>query len=138
MNWPIILGPLVGGSLSGFIAGDLRNAPKSKVVTSPPDWVFGPVWTILYLLVGISANIVYQKIGKVPPLFWIQLILNLMWSPLYIRNPSIAFGIIIAMWVTILLTIIEFQRIDTLASRLLYPYLLWVSYATYLSRPWTL
>lgn len=136
MNFYILLGPIIGGSLSGFIAGDLKNAPKPK--NPPPNWVFAPVWTTLYALMGISANIIFQRTGKVQPIFWIQLLLNFIWSPIYVRNPKIAFGIIIAMWTSILLTIIEFQRIDSFAAKLLYPYLLWVSYATYLSRPWTL
>lgn len=131
MNFVLLLTPVIGGSLSGLIAGDFKKVPKPK--NSPPDWVFGPVWTILYLLIGFSANIVFQKTGKVPLIFWIQLLLNFSWSPVYLKNPKIAFGIIVALWSSILMTIIEFQRIDNFAARLLYPYLIWVSYATYLN-----
>ena len=131
--WPLVVGPLVGGSLSGYASGNMKDIPKPK--NSPPGWVFGPVWTILYLMMGYASNIVYQKTGRVPPIFWVQLALNLMWSPVYFKkkDPKLALGIIIAMWITIVLTIIEFNKIDKFAGKLLMPYLGWVTFATYLN-----
>lgn len=132
MEWLLVLAPLVGGSISGFIAGDLKNAPRPK--QSPPGWVFGPVWTVLYLMMGFAASMIFKQTGRVPMIFWIQLALNLIWSPVYVKNQKAALAIIAALWVSILLTIIEFQRIDPIASRLLYPYLIWVSYASFLNK----
>ncbi len=130
-NWPLLLTPLIGGSLSGLVSG-IGNTKIQRVEGQPPDWVFGPVWTVLYLMMGYSANIVYQKTGTVPLIFWIQLALNLIWSPVYFRknDPKMALKIIIALWITILLTIVEFVKIDAFASKLLWPYLVWVTYAT--------
>lgn len=130
-NWPILLAPLVGGSVSGLVSG-IGKQKVPKVEGQPPDWVFGPVWTVLYLMMGYAANIVYQKTGKVPLVFWLQLALNLIWSPVYFRknDPRLALNVIIALWVAILFTIVEFAKIDAFASRLLWPYLAWVTYAT--------
>lgn len=131
INWPLFLAPFVGGSVSGLVSGVGKN-DIPKVEGQPPDWVFGPVWTVLYLMMGYSANIVYQKTGTVPIIFWLQLALNLIWSPVYFRknDPKLALKIIVALWFAILLTIIEFSRIDAFASKLLLPYLAWVTYAT--------
>lgn len=120
--------PLLGGAASSFVAG---TPPPSKEV---PSWVFAPVWTILYLMMGYASHIVYKKSGKVPFVYWIQLALNLMWLPLYKKDPRIAFKVIIALWVSILLTIIEFYKIDAFAGQLLIPYIYWVTYAIKISR----
>lgn len=133
-NWLLVLTPLLGGSISGLMSNIKDSSLRAK--NQPPDWVFGPVWTVLYLMMGYASNIVYQKTGGViPTIFWIQLALNLSWSPVFFkyRNPELAFKIILALWFSIVLTIVEFSKIDEFASRLLWPYLLWVTYATYLN-----
>lgn len=126
MNWGVFLAPLVLGSLSGFVSGSFKDAPQVPGFR-PPDWVFGPVWTILYLLMGYAAS----QMKTVPPIFWIQLALNLAWSPVFVRlrNPKLALAIIVALWVTIILTIKEFGSL----GKFLVPYLLWVSFASYLN-----
>jgi len=105
---------------------------KSKL--NPPSWLFAPVWTILFLLMGISLYLIWQKKGDLF-WFWIQLILNTIWSFLFFgfRSPTWAFYEIIILWITILVTIIKFNKVDKLASKLLYPYLAWVSFATFLN-----
>lgn len=106
----------------------------NKPSFSPPNWVFGPVWTILYILIGISLYLVWQK-KKVPTVFWVQLVLNAVWSIIFfgMRNPVLALVDIVALWVAIILTIKAFYKINKLAGNLLIPYILWVSFATILN-----
>ena len=124
---PVIFVPLIGGILSGLASKDFSKAPKPK--SQPPAWVFGPVWTVLYLMMGYAASL-----AGTPPIFWVQLALNLMWSPLYTRGYiREAFVVIIALWISIILTIKEFSKRNKFAAKLLVPYLLWVTYATFLN-----
>jgi tryptophan-rich sensory protein len=124
---PVTFIPLLGGTLSSFASKDFSKAPKPP--GQPPAWVFGPVWTVLYLLMGYAASL-----AGTPPIFWIQLALNLIWSPIYTRGyVKEAFGVILALWLSIVLTIKEFARTNKFAAKLLVPYLLWVTYATYLN-----
>jgi len=112
-----------------------------KPIFNPPSWVFFPVWTILYTLMGISLYIVWEqgmqhrevKTGLF--LFGLQLGLNTLWSVLFfgLRSPYYAFLEIIMLWVAILLTIIQFWKISRSASLLLIPYILWVSFAALLN-----
>lgn len=131
------MAPLVGGSVSGLVSNVKDASSLRRPRLSPPDWVFGPVWTILYLMMGYAANIVASSSssGKVPVIFWIQLALNLIWSPIYFkkRDPKLAFKVISALWVSIVLTIIEFNKVNAFAAKLLVPYLAWVTFATYLN-----
>lgn len=108
-----------------------------KPAFSPPSWLFGPVWTILYLLMGVAAWLVWRK-GLGDPtvrtaliLFIIQLALNTAWSFIFFgaRQPGLAFAELIVLWVAILLTMIWFLRVSTAAGLLLAPYILWVTFA---------
>ena len=105
---------------------------------SPPNWVFGPVWITLYTLIGISLYLVWNKKKniKIPlTLFFIQLILNSIWSIIFfgLQNPFYALIEIIILWITILLTIINFYKVSKKAGLLLLPYIIWVSVATILN-----
>lgn len=110
-----------------------------KPTFNPPNWIFGPVWTILYILMGISFGLVWHSnhINKKNALilFTIQFILNLAWSFLFFNQHllGIAFIEIIIMWLFILLTIKSFYSINKTAAFLLIPYLLWVSFASVLN-----
>lgn len=109
-----------------------------KPFFSPPNWIFGPVWTTLYALMGISVFLIYsskKNNQKALKLFGIQLFLNFIWTPIFfgLKDLSIAMVVIIAMAYYIYLTIIEFAKINKTASYLLYPYLAWVSFATLLN-----
>jgi len=101
---------------------------------NPPSWVFGPVWTTLFLLMGVALYLVWQK-KKISKWFWIQLILNILWSGLFfgLKRPDLAFLEIIILWITILKTIVDFKKVNKSASWLLIPYLLWVSFAAFLN-----
>ena len=113
----------------------------NKPLFSPPNFVFGPVWTILYALMGISIFLVLEKKIKVKErnnliyLFSLQLLLNFLWSVIffYFHFPFVAFLEILFLWGSILLLIIKFWRYSKPASVLLIPYLLWVSFASLLN-----
>jgi tryptophan-rich sensory protein len=107
---------------------------------TPPDWVFGPVWTALYVMMGISAWLVWCEGGfrrqRWPlALFFGQLALNAAWTPIFfgLRRFDVASVEIVALWGAILATIFAFARVRRLAAWLLVPYLLWVTYASTLT-----
>jgi benzodiazapine receptor len=112
-----------------------------KPTFSPPNWIFAPVWTILFALMGIAAYLIYKKgtdkkeIRIALFIFDIQLLLNVLWSVLFfgMHNPGYAFIEIIFLWLAILLTIISFFKISKTAAYLLIPYILWVSFASFLN-----
>lgn len=113
-----------------------------KPIFTPPNWVFGPVWIVLYILMGIALYIVWQKQGqrgqnKAASYTWfgIQLVLNIVWSVVFFGLHSIYGGliIIVALWLSIAMTIRAFSKQATVAAWLLVPYLVWVSYACVLN-----
>lgn len=119
-------------------------ATLHKPPFNPPNWIFGPVWTLLYALMAVSLYLVWtQKIPKSRisekkesiQYFILQLIFNVLWSVVFfsLHAPLAAFMVIIALWVFIYGTIHTFSKINPLAGQLLYPYLLWVSFASILN-----
>ena len=111
-----------------------------KPAWNPPNWLFGPAWTLLYTLMAVAAWLVWRNHGfrgaTVPlTLFVVQLALNAGWSWLFfgLHQPGVAFAEIILLWAAILATIILFWRLKRLAGILLMPYLLWVSFAAVLN-----
>jgi len=105
---------------------------------NPPDYVFGPVWFILFISMAVSAgNLSFSKSNLIFPysLFSLQLLLNALWSFLffYLQNPFFAFIEIIAFWCVLGITILVFYSYKKSAAYLLIPYFLWVSYAVYLN-----
>ncbi len=106
----------------------------------PPAWLFGPVWTVLYTMMGVAAWLVWRAGGfRGNPLafsvFFLQLALNALWSWLFFtwRQGSLAFAEIAALWVCILVTLLLFWRVRPIAGALLVPYLAWVSFAAALN-----
>lgn len=134
---------LVGivGSIFTISAIPTWYATLNKPFFAPPNWIFGPVWTLLYALMGISFFLVWKHGWKKKQIvtacnyFFAQLALNFIWSPIFfgLRSPLLALVVIIAMWVMILLTIKKVYPVSQWASYLLIPYLLWVSFATVLN-----
>jgi len=108
---------------------------------SPPNYLFGPVWTILYILMGISLALVWikgvksERVREGLMLFGVQLFLNTIWSPIFFgaKDLTLALIVIILMWFFILKTILAFGKINKTASYLLYPYIAWVSFASILN-----
>jgi len=135
----------VGGiATAGSIGGWYQTIAKPE--WNPPGWVFGPVWTTLYLMMGIAAWLVWRKAKageKALPLglFAVQLALNAFWSFVFFAWHQIGWALveIIVLWVAIAATIASFSRVSKTAARLLIPYLIWVSFASYLTYTiWTL
>lgn len=116
-------------------------ATLHKPFFNPPNYVFGPVWTVLYTLMGISLHVVWMKGTKKKKnttallYFFIQLSANTLWSLVffYLHAPFLAFLVILFMWLMIFLTIQEFHKFSKIAAQMLYPYLAWVSFATLLN-----
>ncbi len=111
-----------------------------KPFLKPPDWIFGPVWTVLYSIMGISAWLVWLQRRNVRVqlalvLFGIQLLFNGLWTFLFfgLRNPGLAFVDILILWFAIACTLIVFLQKNRTAGLLLIPYLSWVSFAVYLN-----
>lgn len=112
----------------------------AKPTWNPPGWVFGPVWTTLYAMMAVAAWTIWRRGGwreqRLPlGLFLTQLALNALWTPLFfgLHRPDLALVDIIALWITIVATILAFARVHRGAAALLAPYLAWVSFATFLN-----
>lgn len=124
-------------SIAGWYAGIVKPA------FNPPAWVFAPVWTVLFVLMGISLFLIWKsdsstaqkEQGRGVVLFFVQLLLNSLWSIIFfgLHNPGAAFIEIIFLWFAILATIIAFAKVSKRAAYLLIPYILWVSFAGFLN-----
>lgn len=115
-------------------------AGLNKPPWNPPGWLFGPVWTVLYVMMAVAAWLVWRRGGfaanqRSLTLFLVQLGLNAAWTPLFfgMRLPGWAFAEILLLWVAIVATLREFFRADRAAGWLLVPYLSWVSFAAVLN-----
>jgi benzodiazapine receptor len=139
----IVLCQIAGiiGSLFTTAAISTWYANLHKPSIAPPNWVFAPVWTTLYLLMGISLFMIWNSgldkssVRRSLLVFSIQLALNVLWSYLFfgLRSPLLGLIGIVALWFTIVLTIVFFFRVSKVAGVLLIPYLAWVSLAGYLN-----
>lgn len=146
VRWALFLVPTIMllGFLSGTISGSGEEnswfAELVKPEAQPPGWLFGLVWPILYLLMGIAVSIVLNARGArlrglAVALFAVQLALNLYWSPLFFgqHQVSVAFYLLLAIWGLALATTLVFGRIRPLAAWLMVPYLAWLSFAAILN-----
>jgi len=131
---------LIGFIGSIFTAGSVKSwyPGLEKPSFSPPNWLFAPVWTGLFILIGISFYLIWRENGLDAAslsVYFGQLALNLLWSFLFfgLRSPSLAFIDIIALWLLILANIFIFSRKSKAAAALLVPYWLWVSFASILN-----
>ena len=150
-SWLALLGWLALAAAAGAIggiasrdAGDFYGA-LAKPSWAPPGWLFGPVWSTLYVLMGIAAWLVWRAQPATPEdsasrrrglaLFVGQLVLNALWTWLFFawRQGAMAFGEIVLLWLAVAITAWYFSRVRPLAAYLLVPYLGWVSYATALT-----
>lgn len=130
----------VGGLAGQVTAANIPTwyAHLAKPVLNPPNWVFAPVWTTLYVLMALAAWRVWRVSGwrsKGVALWLIQLALNFAWSFAFFaaHNPGMAFADLAVLWLAIVATMAVFWRIDRLAGTLLIPYLAWVSFAGWLN-----
>ena len=129
------------GAFFGGVARSDWYASLAKPVFMPPDWLFGPVWTLLYGMMAISLFLVWRQGWDQPRVkiatmvFLAQLILNAAWSPVFfgLKMPGLAIIVIIILWLLIFLTVALFAKVSRLGAWLLVPYLAWVTFATILN-----
>lgn len=142
------LGVFLGLCFGVAALGSLATTPQiggwyqtlRKPSWTPPNWLFGPVWTLLYAMMAVAAWLVWKRQGwggarSALILFGVQLALNLAWSFIFFaaHRTGAAFAEIVLLWVVILATMIAFARHSKLAAGLMTPYLLWVGYASALN-----
>ena len=132
------------GYLSGMVTRDSITTwypTLVKPIFNPPNWIFAPVWTLLYIMMGIAAGLVWtsdfdeKMVKKALGFFAIQFGLNALWSYLFfgLHNPLLALAEIILLWLMLFETYNQFKKIDKTTGLLLLPYLAWVSFATILN-----
>jgi tryptophan-rich sensory protein len=146
-NWQKALISIVGCEAVGLLGTPftLNAIPDwymylNKPFFAPPNWLFGPAWTLLYFLMGVAIYRIWitkpsKKTKEAINYFLAQLSLNFIWTPIFfgLRSPVIGLAVIISMWFMILFTIKKFVSVDKLAGYLLLPYLAWVTFATMLN-----
>ena len=137
-GWVVL--PYLAAALGTIYSGPEYYSELRRPSWSPPAWLFGPVWTVLYGMMGVAAGLVWVRhgwrgAGTALGLFLVQLVLNAVWSPLFfgLRRPDLALIDIVGLWVLILATVVAFWRKRVVAGVLLVPYWLWVSFATALN-----
>jgi benzodiazapine receptor len=138
-----LLIPIAVGAFAGFAMTyniDSWYATLSKPYFNPPNWIFAPVWTSLNILMGIALYLIWKKPDSknrrsAMLLFFVQLLLNFLWSFIFFYFHAIAAALfdISILWLALFLTIILFSRLSKTAAWLLVPYIIWVSFATILN-----
>ncbi|MCH7408012.1 tryptophan-rich sensory protein [Belliella sp. DSM 111904] len=145
-KWQIFLVSIAIPLLAGFV-GSLSTASSvnswyatlEKPPFNPPSWLFAPVWTVLYLMIGVVLYILWTSKHPLKKqalkLFAIQMVLNFLWSPAFfgLESPMLGLFAIIPLWISILVCIRVFKPISAISSYLMIPYFLWVSFATILN-----
>ena len=144
-SWPalvvLVLLCVIGGAASGLATPpDGWYWKLAKPSWTPPPWLFGPVWTLLYTLMGVSAWMLWRRRAKpggriALSLFFTQLALNFGWTPMFfgLHALGLAFVEITALWIAIVATIATGWRVHRTAAALMLPYLAWVSFASALN-----
>lgn len=129
----------IGGALTAQSV-DTWYQGLAKPTWNPPDWLFGPVWTLLYLLMGVAAWLVWRRSGFTKGraallLFAVQLALNVVWSGLFFaaRAPGLALAELVVLWIAIAATLVAFARHSRVAAALMAPYLAWTTFAAALN-----
>jgi tryptophan-rich sensory protein len=137
-----LLLPQIAGGLGAFFTLSSVQSwylTLNKPSWNPPSWLFGPVWTTLYVLMGIACYLIWKsehpRKKQVLTLYFLQLFLNFLWSPAFfgVQNPMLGMLVIVPLWAAILACILLFRKINGWAALLMIPYLLWLSFATVLN-----
>lgn len=154
IEWVPLIASLAIAQIAGLLGALFTRSaiPKwyvhlKKSDLNPPSWVFGPVWTILYVLMGVAAYLIY--VSGADPVLWdealtlygVQLVLNVLWSWIFFggKKPRAAFIELLILWIAIVSTIDIFAIISHAAAWLMLPYLAWTTFAGYLNyRVWQL
>lgn len=145
---PVVIGVLI--CLAAGLLGSLVTMPAvesawfiqlNKPFFQPPNWLFAPVWTILYILMGAAAGIIYTTSRKTAAgktallLFAVQLVFNVIWSFLFFGSHMLLLASvdIVLLWAVLLATIVNFWKINRASAVMLIPYILWVTFASVLT-----
>ena len=146
-GWPVLVALLAvnavvagAGALASTSAVDGWYAAADKPAWTPPDWLFGPVWTVLYILMAVAAWLLWRRHGARAArtalvLYGVQLALNAAWTPVFFGAQQLGWGlaIILALELALVATVVAFHRLSPAVAWLLGPYLTWVLYATTLN-----
>lgn len=141
VSWVVLIVGL-GSSVGIFFSPDAWYQGLMKPTWNPPGWIFGPAWTILYALMAVSVwwlrrstDAKDKERSTAMRLFWVQLLLNLAWTPIFfgLHQPGLAFMEICLLWLAALATALAFGKISGAAGYLLAPYLAWLSFALVLN-----
>jgi translocator protein len=133
------LAVLVVASLGGLAAADARSTYEALDLPSyaPPAWLFGPVWTVLYVLIAVAGWMVWREVGldRSIAVYAVQLVLNGLWTPIFFAGDRYGLALveIVALLAAVLATIVLFRSRRRAAALLLVPYAVWVAYATALN-----
>lgn len=137
---PYILQAIIALAIGGLSAFFVKDGFKtfdsvSKPFLTPPSAAFPIVWTILFLLMGISAGLIRETSGQIPFIYWLQLFVNFIWPIIFFGMQAYLFAFIwlVLLWILIISMIAEFYRINKKAAYLQIPYLVWVTFAGYLN-----
>ncbi|MBL7155079.1 MAG: tryptophan-rich sensory protein [Candidatus Portnoybacteria bacterium] len=148
MNYKRLIISLALPQLAGLVGSVFTSsaiptwyAGLQKPSFSPPNWLFGPVWILLYILMGISVYLIWQRVEENKKakgalwLFWIHLFFNAIWSVIFfgLHNPGLAFINIIIIWLLIIALMVKSWPINKWSAYLLIPYFIWVSFASVLN-----
>jgi tryptophan-rich sensory protein len=138
VGWLVLCFASAGAA--AFVSIDGWYAALHKPTWNPPDWIFAPVWTLLYVLMAVAAWLVWRKGGwktqwRALGLFLLQLLLNTLWVPLFfgMHRTGLSFAEIVLLWTVLAVTLVSFRAVSKTAGALLAPYLAWVSFAAILN-----
>lgn len=141
-SWPKLIFSIILAQSAGLVgtiftldAIPTWYALLNKPSFSPPNWIFGPVWTVLYTLIGISLYLIWTNKKGSLKLFLFHLFLNAIWSPIFFgaKNLGLAFIVILIMDLTLIIIIKNFYKLNKIAALILIPYLMWISFASLLN-----
>jgi benzodiazapine receptor len=141
LGWvAVTMGAGIAGTLLSRVQASQFYQQLQRPSWAPPSWVFGPVWTLLYLMMGTAAWMVWRKAGFAearfaPVLFLVHLLFNAAWTGIFfgLELPGVAFAEILVLWLMIALLLVRFWSVEPASGMLMLPYLVWVSYAAALN-----
>ena len=134
--------PLIVGFLSNSLTSNSRDFYKEliKPPLAPPGYLFGIVWTILFILIGISYLLLKLKtegidISDIDFWYYLQLIINFFWSIFFFKNEALTFSFVwlVFLLIAVIITFLKFYKVNKISAYLLIPYILWIIFAGYLN-----
>ena len=130
----LVVSFLIGASMSKSVKSNWYESLKKSPLNPPNTW-FGVVWFTLYVLIAIAGWLIWKKEPSLLWIYFLGLALNFIWSPIFFNSQNIAIGLLVIflLWISIIYSIYRFYPVSKVAAYLFIPYLLWVTFATYLN-----